>query len=230
MNIIPDKGSWIIVNKVLPSNIPIDPLTILYAFPTGRLFYENEQLYSWNNSNIAVEISKLTRKLHILSDVFKYCVFIYNKDGFILNAIEPLKEEFIQLINKYNLKVEQEIRVNNKICTYNIFPWEYNTITNIYEYYQHILTGDAYIHFIDKQLNLTNDTFIEKINNKLNNNISLKESVDDIIGVVANSNVLYIEMRDEYKQILFNNINTNKKEITYYRQMLGEKNYDFFYK
>jgi hypothetical protein len=230
MNIIPDKGSWIIINKVLPYNIPIDPLTILYAIPTGRLFYENEQLYGWFNTDVAHEILKLTNKLYILSDVFKYCVFMYNKEGFILNAVEPLKTEFLQLINEYNLNVEQEVIIQNKINSYDIFPWEYNIVTNIYEYYQHVLTGDAYIHFIDKQLNLNNDTFIEKINNKLNNNILFKQSINDVIGTIANSNILYIEMRDEYKQILFNNINPNKKEITYYRQMLGEKNYDFFYK
>jgi hypothetical protein len=42
IKVIPKQGAWIFINQVIPVEIPIDPLSVYFAVPSGKLFFEHE--------------------------------------------------------------------------------------------------------------------------------------------------------------------------------------------
>ncbi len=231
MNIIPKNGSWISVIKVLPQNILIDPLTVLYAIPTETYYYPEEYEPYWYMSEKHFAIHKfVSGKLHTINAVFKLVVYRYLVKNIISPIIRQYEEEFLELIKEYNITVEPSVYVKTKYGKFKLFPWEYNVVKDINVYYKYAQEGIAKIVFLNK-FNHLEDTFNKELSNYLNKGYTYLEAINTLIGTIHDCDSLYFEMRKEYIKIFFSRYDFNKnKELIHSRNILNKETFNFFYK
>lgn len=230
--LIPKKGTWILIIKDIPVQLPIPPLTVWYAVPSGKIFYKNER-------NRYFEFLDTTEKINYYvdrhfggdHDLFKNIVYKFKTTGKVPKVFEHkkgiLEPTIHDLEENYGFELEQQLKIVTPWGECCIQPEEYNT-TDINFHLNAAKTGDAEIKYLTKSKQLKGKVK-EQVFYLRTRGIGFADAVQMCIANIHTQHLFYIEYHEEYMKMFFNTFNVEMRKHDYKVSQLEKDTKDFFY-
>ena len=196
INVIPKQGTWIFIRQNIPVEIPIDPLSVYFAVPSGKLFFEGESHIS--DFGRDTEWRRLMQVYNKDRDTFVVDVFNVKKKN-----TEGMSSTYVSSIERGledgEFDIEQQVKIlteHGQVC---IQPEEYTILDNIDDHLNAVKDGDAELVFLNK-----NKTLRGKLKEQVfyirSRGISFTEAMKMVGGQVKSQHVFYIRYTEEIQR------------------------------
>jgi hypothetical protein len=194
--IIPKAGSWIFIRKIIPVEIPIDPLSVYFAVPSGKLFFENETHIS--DFSMETEWRRLAATYNKTRDSFIVDVMNVKKKN-----TEGMSETYVNSIQRAlddgDIDIEQQVMIlteHGQVC---IQPHEYTILDSIDDHLEAVKEGEAELVFLNKNKSLRGK-IKEQVFYIRSRGISFQEAMKMVGSSVKSQHVFYIRYSEEMQR------------------------------
>lgn len=202
MPLIPKTGTWIMIRQIIPVEYPIDPMSLYFAVPSGKLFWrgENENCFEENPRELMASLKMRWYKF----DEFKEMIWAFyrmkkKESEYDKKHLEQLEEWDDQGIISENI-LEQQIKIKTMFGDVCIQPHEYTVVRQISQYIESVKDEHAFIRFISNNKQLTSK-LADQVFYLRSRGIGFAEAIQLCIQNVKSQNLFYIEMHPEYQKI-----------------------------
>lgn len=192
------KGGWIMIRSLIPIDKPIvDPLSLWFAIPTGKIFV-NGELSIQNFMNRDDYDLRFGMRMLRIGDwgVYKKILFDFMVNGKTNSFDRKTLEEIADTI-KDDVEFEQQVQIKTLFGDVVIQPHEYTVCKHLDSYFEAIRDGHAFMRYMTKS-----DTLAGKLADQIfylrSRGIGYAEALQLVWQNIKSPNQFYIEFHPAY--------------------------------
>lgn len=199
--IIPKSGAWVLISQEIPVEAPIDPMSVYYAVPTGKIFWDGE-LEGWFKPSIyddgtpSMMMNEIGLKWRAF-DIFKDMAYQYLRgkyDGQHKERFDEWKE-----LGWLDNVITQQVKIKTVFEDVCIQPHEYRVIQDMSPYIEPIKEGHVFIRWMTNQKQLSGKV-ADQIFYLRSRGIAYTEALQLCIGNIKSQNLFYLEFHPAYQE------------------------------
>jgi hypothetical protein len=210
MALIPKTGAWVMIRQTIPVEYPIDPMSLYFAVPNGKLFWKNENHMSFMDqicSRDSDDPQELMRQLNMRwrdFDEFKMMIWAFYR---MKNAEAEYDRKHLEQLEEWDRigyigedVIEQQVKIKTPFGDVAIQPHEYTVVKELQGYIEPVKDGHAFMRFMSNQKQLTGK-IADQVFYLRQRGIPFAEAIQLCIQNVKTQNLFYIEMHPEYQKM-----------------------------
>lgn len=200
------------VNRIIPVEYPIDPMSFWYAVPSGKLFWKGEfdkyfNMMDFDGLNtIAYRLGYKRADAKSIEDI-KYLIYDFYRSRKQNQEVERYKEELNQM-DEHGLisedMIEQQLKIKTAFGDVCIQPHEYTIPKDMSEYFENAKDGHSFIRYLSTSKALKGK-FADQIFYLRTRGIPHKEAIALCFQNVNTQNLFYLELHPEYQKAFTRN-------------------------
>jgi hypothetical protein len=195
---LPRKGGWIMIRSLIPIDKPIvDPLSLWYAIPTGKIFV-NDELHVRNFMCADDYDLRVGMRLLRIGDweVYKRILFDFMVNGKTNSFDRATLEQIVKDVDG-DVNFQQQVQIKTLFGDVNIMPHEYTICQHLDNYFEAIKDGHAFMRYMTKS-----DTLAGKLADQIfylrSRGIGYSEALQLVWQNIKSPNQFYIEFHPAY--------------------------------
>jgi len=188
-SLIPQKGSWILIRQLIPVEIPIDPLSIYYATPTGTNFIDYED----HSGSYEVDLEHKLERISMDTGHARDIIFRYY-------AGKKVKEKHALELQNNPIHIEQQVSILTKWGEVSIQPHEYTKLKDVGKYLDAVNIGHATVHYLTNKGGLKGK-IRDQVFYMQSRGVSYGDALQMVAGNITTKHLLYITMHEEYQRM-----------------------------
>jgi hypothetical protein len=213
MALIPKTGAWVLISREIPVEIPIDPMSLYFAIPSGELFWKDE--LTWRGACLPYidddgpeDLMGRLGMRHGDFDDFKKMIYNFYRSRkkeaeFESKHLEKLEQwDELGIINEDC--IEQQVKIKTAFGDVCVQPHEYRIVREIDQYIEPVKDKHAFMRFLSGSKSLSGK-IADQVFYLRSRGIGFAEAVQLCIQNVKTQNLFYIEMHPGYQEAFTRN-------------------------